>query len=345
MSEISGISTHFSEDQGSRKGILLGAPRVSVFTNTLTRFAPYALVPVVFAIGAATIQGYASKSNLLSLLVLSSLLGLASIGETLTIIGGGIDLSIPSVIGLADVVVTQLYADRWPFWLACLLIGALALAVGAFNALASLMLRVHPLVITLAVGLIVEGGVLTWRHALFSGTVPSWLVSAVSVIGRTGPIPVPEVVIVWVVLSSLTIGFQRLSRLGRELYASGANPVAARMALVRTTWAWVVAFSLSALFAALVGVLFAGFSGQADISVGQPYLFDTIAAVVIGGTSLLGGRGGYGRTIVGVLIISQLSTLLIGAGFGSGMQEALLGLLVVLLVAVYGREPHVSTRI
>jgi ribose transport system permease protein len=312
--------------------------RFGIPRGVVTRLVPYVLVPVVFLVGVATIQGYASKSNIVSLLVLSSLLGLASIGQTLTVIVGGIDLSIPSVIGLGDVVVTQLYGSHWPFWLACLLLAGLAVAIGALNALASVLLRVHPLVITLAMGL-------TWRHALFSGTVPSWLVTSVSVIGRTGPIPLPAVVLVWVGVGALAIGFQRLTRLGREVYATGANPVAARLALVRTTWVWIAVFVLSALFAAVVGVLFAGFSAAADISVGQAYLFETIAAVVVGGTSLLGGRGGYGRTVVGVLIISQLTTLLVGAGFGPGMQEALLGVLVVLLVTIYGREPHVSMRI
>lgn len=342
-----GAPVQLSRSGGSEGGlkpaaILLWLKRSK---GALTRLIPYALVPIVFAIGAGTIQGYAGKSNLLSLLVLSSLLGLAAIGQTLTVIVGGIDLSIPAVIGLADVVITQLYGDKWPFWLACLLIVGIALVIGIVNALASLILRVHPLVITLATGLIVVGAVLTWRHALFSGTVPSWLVTGVSVIGKTGPIPVPGVVIVWVVVAALTTFFQRGTRIGREVYAAGSNPIAARLALVRTTWVWVVVFSLSAFFAAVVGVLFAGFSAAADISVGQPYLFETIAAVVVGGTSLLGGRGGYGKTVVGVLIISQLTTLLVGAGFGPGMQEALLGILVVLLVTVYGREPHVSTRV
>jgi len=263
----------------------------------------------------------------------------------LTVIVGGIDLSIPSVIGLADVVVTQLYGDGWSFWLACLLILALALGIGAANAITSVVLRVHPLVITLGTGLIVLGGVLSWNHASTTGTVPSWLVTAVSVIGRTGPIPVPGVVILWAVASALTIAFQRRTRLGREIYASGANPIAARLARVRTTWAWTVVFAISAVFAAVAGVLLAGFSGSADATVGQPYLFETITAVVVGGTSLLGGRGGYGRTIVGVLIVTQLTTLLVGAGLGSDMQEALLGILVILLVVIYGREPHVSTRI
>ncbi len=320
--------------------------RLPRFTSsTLLRLVPYVFVPLLFGVGVVTIPGYASRSSIMSLLVLSSLLGVASIGQTLTVIVGGIDLSIPAVIGLADVVVTQLYGYGWSFWLVCLLILGIALVIGTANALTSVILRVHPLVITLGTSMIVLGGVLSWNHGVETGTVPSWLISAISVIGKTGPIPVPGVVIFWVVACILTITFQRRTRLGREIYASGANPVAARLARVRTTWTWVVVFSISAVFAAIAGVLFAGFSGAADSAVGQPYLFETLTAVVVGGTSLLGGRGGYGRTILGVLIVTQLTTLLIGAGFGSAMQEALLGILLILLVLIYGREPHVSTRI
>jgi ribose transport system permease protein len=315
------------------------------WVGQLVGLAPYALVPALFVIGAVTIQGYASVSSVKSLLVLASLLGLATVGQTLAVIVGGVDLSIPATIGLADVMITQLYGYHWSFWLAFLLILGLAVAIGTANALISRGLQVHPLVITLGTGLIVTGGVLTWSHSALTGTVPGWLVNAVTAIGKTGPIPVPAVVLLWLVVSVLTIAFQRLTRLGRELYASGANPVAARLALVRTTWVWVVVFVISAVFAAVTGVLYAGFSGSGDVSVGDPYLFETLTAVVVGGTSLLGGRGGYGRSVVGVLTITQLTTLLVGIGFGSSMQEALLGVLVVILVGIYGREPHVSARL
>lgn len=313
--------------------------------NTLVAIAPYLLVPALFAVGAITIDGYASKASIISLLVLSAFLGLASLGQTLTVIVGGVDLSIPAVIGLADVVITQLYGDHWSFALATLLIVGISILIGAANAVASMALRVHPLIVTLGMGLIVTGGVLSWSHASISGTVPNWLVESVSVVGKTGPLPIPGVVVLWAVLSLLAIVFMRRSRLGREVYATGANPVAARLALVRTRWALIAVFAASAVFAAIVGILFAGYSGAADDSVGQPYLFETITAVVVGGTSLLGGRGGYGRTIAGALIISQLTTLLIGFGFGPSMQEVLLGVLIVLLVVIYGRETHISSRI
>lgn len=313
--------------------------------DALNRYLPVVLVPLLFVLGVVTIEGYASRSSLVSILVLSSFLGLAAMGQTLTVIIGGLDLSVPAVIGLANVLITSLYGDGWPFWLGCLVILGFAIVIGAANALISVLLRVSPIITTLAMGLIVLGAVLSWGHANITGTVPAWLGSAVSVIGKTGPIPIPPVVVLWVALSALVVYLQRGTRVGHELYATGTNPLAARLAHVRTQLMWVLAFVASSVSAAVVGVLYAGYSGSADATVGQPYLFQTITAVVVGGTSLLGGRGGYGRTILGVLIISQLTTLLVGAGLGTEMQQTLLGCLVILLVSLYGRESHISSRI
>jgi ribose transport system permease protein len=311
----------------------------------LLGLVPYLLVPALFLVGAATIEGYSSHSSILSLLVLSSFLGIASLGQTFCVIIGGVDLSIAAVMGFADVVITQLYGQGWSFWTAVLVILGIAAAIGAANALISLALNVNPLVITLGTALIVGGGVLTWNHQATTGTVPTWLTSAVEVINKTGPIPLPGIVVAWIVISVLIILFQRYTRLGREVYATGANATAAKLAYVRTTWVWVAAFMSSAVFAAIAGIFLAGFSGAGDSTVGQPYLFETITAIVVGGTSLLGGRGGYGRTVVGTIVIIQLTTILLGKGASSALQEALLGLLVILLVALYGREPAVAAKL
>src|SRR5689334_4897243 len=257
------------------------------FTNAL----PYILVPVLFILSVIFIPGYFSKSSIISLLILSSLLGLSSLGQTMTIVAGGIDLSIPAVIGLSDIIVTQLYYQHWSLPLIFLAIAALAILIGTINAVASVLLRVHSLITTFGMSLIVSGVALEWSNGATSGLVPGWLTSSVSVIGKTGPIPIPAIIIVWAVGSVLAVLFMNRTRIGRETYALGANAVAARLATVRSTWVQVVVFSISALCAAMVGIFLAGYSGIPDPTVGEPYFFQTITAVVIGGTSLLGGRG------------------------------------------------------
>ncbi|MBO0822593.1 MAG: ABC transporter permease [Actinobacteria bacterium] len=329
---------------GGPPGALLRAARPA-WTSSTTQALPYILVPVLFVLLVALLPGYLTRNSILSLLILSSLLGLSSLGQTMTIIAGGIDLSIPAVIGLSDIIITQLYNDHMPLLEIFAAIAGLAILIGAINAIASVLLHVHSLITSFGMGLIVGGIALLWSNGALTGKVPGWLTSAVSPIGKAGPIPVPLVIIVWVVAAILAIGFMRLTRIGRETYALGANPLAARLANVRSTWTLVVAFCISALCAALVGVFFAGYSAIPDSTVGQPYFFETITAVIVGGTSLLGGRGGYLRTVLGALIVAELTTLLVGVGFNASFQELGLGILVIVLTSTYGREIKVAAKI
>lgn len=307
-----------------------------------------ALVLLVVGIYAGTsiaIPGYFSPTSVRSLLLLASLLGVAAVGQTLTIVLGGLDLSIPAVIGFADVTLTRLYGDGWPIGWVIFVVLAAALAIGAVNGLVARVLRVHSLIVTLAVGAILLGAILAVTHGQAGGSVPDWLTGMVSVVGETGPIPLPGVVIGWLVLTVAVLLLERRSVFGRWLFAIGANPSAARLARLPEGRVWVLTYAASAGFAALAGMLLAGFSGAADAGVGDPYLFMTVAAVVVGGTPMTGGRGGYGRTVAGCLIITELTTLLIGLGLDQPGQEIFLGALIVLLVAVYGRQPHVRLRI
>jgi ribose transport system permease protein len=303
------------------------------------------LVVGIYAATSVAIPAYFSLTSIRSLLLLTSLLGIAAVGQTMTIVLGGLDLSIPAVIGFADVTLTRLYGDGWPIGWAMLAVLAAALAIGAVNGATSRVLRVHPLIVTLAVGSIVLGAILAVTHGQAGGSVPDWLTGMVSVVGRTGSVPLPGAVVGWAVVALVVMLLERRSVFGRWLFAIGANPAAARIARLPEGSVWVATYAVSAGFAALAGMLLAGFSGAADAAVGDPYLFMTVAAVVVGGTPMTGGRGGYGRTVAGCLIITELTTLLIGLGLDQPGQEIFLGALIVLLVALYGRQPDVRLRI
>jgi ribose transport system permease protein len=135
------------------------------------------------------------------------------------------------------------------------------------------------------------------------------------------------------------------TRIGRRIYQTGSNPVAAELALVNTRRVWTWAFAFSALCAAIVGVLLAGFSGSADATIGTQYLFSSVAAVIVGGTSIIGARGDYWRTVVGALIITVLTTVLLGHGYGTGDQQIVFGLVILIAVAGYGRDPRLRDRV
>jgi ribose transport system permease protein len=291
------------------------------------------------------IDGLASAYGINSMLVLASLLGIAATGQTIAVLLGGIDLSIPFVIGFADVVAAELTQHRWPFWQTVALLLAISLAIGATCGLISAGLKVHPLIVTLGVGYLVQGGVQTWTGGTPSGSAPGWMSNFVSPGATTGPIPLAPIVLLWAVVGVVIILLLRLTTFGRRLYAVGSNPRAARLALINPVRVWTLTFALSAGCAALAGILLLGFTGSAFAGVGDPYLFLSVGAVVIGGTSLIGGRGGYAGTMAGAIILTELTTILTGFNVSGAQEQLILGLVIVLVVLVYGRESHIRMRI
>ena len=316
------------------------------FTPERTRIlGAFAIAVALQFVGSLLIDGYGSSFSIRSMLVLASLLAVASIGQTLVVIVGGIDLSIPFVIGFANVVAAELVGKGMAFGLAGLIVLVLAFLIGCVNGTIAKSLDIHPLIVTLGIGTIVQGAVLLWTAGFPSGSAPDAVSDFVSIGGSAGPLPVPWLVPCFAVLAAAVVLALARTVYGRQLYALGSNPAAAPLALIRPVAMWATTFGLSAVFAAVAGILLLGFTGSAYGDVGQPYLFQTIAAVVIGGTALVGGRGSYLGTIAGALVLTELNTLLIGLGLQPSAVQAALGLVIVGLVSLYGREAHVRTTI
>lgn len=310
-----------------------------------TFLAPLAIVVGLFLVTAAIIPGYLNLGSLRSLFLLAALLGVASAGQTLVIIMGGLDLSVPAVMGFANVAFTLGYGDGIPPAIIIPLTVAGGVMIGIANGLLSRILGTNSLIVTLAVGTMLLGGIWAATLGSTSGDVPAWLTGMVSVIGTVGPIPLPGVVVLWGALFAILVFLERRTSLGRQVFALGANARAANLAYVPTLRVWTTVFAISGGVAALAGILLAGFSGSSDARVGSAYLFTTLSAVVIGGTPIIGGRGGYARTVAGCLIITEVTMLLIGLSLDEAARQVCLGLLIVVLVAFYGREPHVRMRI
>jgi len=319
--------------------------RSAVRREQLTSLAPLAALGVLFLVGWIVVDGFVSRNNIESSLVLSSFLGISAAGQTLVVILGGIDLSVAATIGFGEVAMTVLYSQGFEVWEVLLLLAGCAIVIGAVNGGIASVFRVPPLIVSLGGGFMITGGVLMWTSGgATQGTAPQEFVTMTSIGSTIGPIPVPPIVLVWIATAAVVLVIQRFTTLGRNIYALGSNPEAARLALVQRNRVWIAVYTLSAASGLLSGVLLSGFAGGADFTVGQPYLFDSIAAVVVGGTSLLGGSGGYGRTIVGALVVNEIGTILVGVGFDAALQEAMLGVFIV-LVALAGREQHLRTRV
>ncbi|MBV9003988.1 MAG: ABC transporter permease [Solirubrobacterales bacterium] len=311
------------------------------------RFQLFQIIALValFEWGTWTVTDFATKQSVYSMLVTASFLGLAGAGQTIVVLVGGIDFSIPAFISLGAILMSELTGSHgWAFVPALLVIMAFALVLGAVNGYVSHRFRVPPLVVTLGMASVITGGLLVWTHGQQTGSPPTFLGRLSSVNGTTLGIGIPPVVVIWAVVAIVLGVVLRRTLAGRHVYATGSNPVAAELALVRTRRVWVGAFAASALLAALLGVLIAGYAGAGGTTLGDPYLFEGLAAVIVGGTAF-GARGDYWRTVLGALVLTVLSTVLVGKGYSSADQQIIFGILILVVVAGYGRELRLRDRI
>ena len=305
----------------------------------------------LFIIGALTIPGFLSLLNMKAMLVFASFLGLAVVGQTFVALLGGLDLSIPFVIGASNVALMSLISKGVPPWLALVAVLLLGLIVGLVNGILSFRLQGQALILTLGVGFFIKGGVQilvamgTFSAGTVFGVVPEWMRNIASMNGKTVGLPIPPIILVWIVASIIIIVALRLTKWGRNLYALGGSRLSSARLSISEKGYWIGAYVISGFFASLTGALLLGWSGGGFIGVGDTYLFLTIAAVVIGGTSLLGGNGGYGLSVIGVLVLQIITTILIGWGLKWEAQQFILGLLIIPMVALYARSPHIRTQI
>ena len=305
----------------------------------------------LFSIGAMNIDGFYSTNNIKSMLLFASFLGLACVGQTLVAMLGWLDLSIPFVIGSANVGMLYLISLGVPPWLALVITLVVGTLIGVINGLLSFRLQGQALILTLGTGFAVSGGIqiITSIGSAYGGNVfapvPAWLSNLSALNGSTLGMPFPPVIAIWAVVALVLIVGMKNTIYGRYLYALGVNRTSAKRISISERVYWVAVYALSGLFSAFTGTLLLGWSGGGFIGVGDPYLFMTLAAVVVGGTSLLGGVGGYGFTIIGVLVLQVLTSFLVGIGLNFEWQQFIFGLLILPMVALYARSPHIRTQI
>jgi ribose transport system permease protein len=299
----------------------------------------------IFVYGAASLPGFATRPSIYSMLVLAALLGTAAVGQTLAVLIGGVDFSIAAwIVAGATTTVELTGVYHWNIGWVFLLIAACAVVVGSTVGFICVEFRIDPLVVTLATGAIVAGTIQGWVKALVNGLPPSWLQHLTSPAGTTFGFHFPPLVAIWALIAIVIGIFLARTVAGRRLYATGSNARAAQLALVRTRRVWMATFAASALFAALTGVFLAGFAGAADSSIGDPYLFQSLTAVIVGGT-VFGARGDYWRTVLGTLLLIELSVVMIGHGATSADQQILFGVLILVVVAFYARTRRVADRV
>jgi ribose transport system permease protein len=254
--------------------------------------------------------------------------------QTLTMLTGGIDLSAGTVATVAAYVTATLTPILGAPPAIGIAMGCAVLA-GLVNGAGIAFARVHPLIMTLGTGLIASGCLLVYqRFVIASGAeFPALLVWLGT--GRTWGLP--NALVLFLPFAAVLLWAQRSTGFGRLLYAIGANEAAARLSGVRVWQVHLALYALSGAIAGLTGLLYLGIVKTASLSLALPLDLPSVAAAVVGGTSIFGGRGGYGGTIVGALILTVLATMLTLMQMPEGGRRILYGAIILAVTALYIR--------
>jgi ribose transport system permease protein len=296
------------------------------------------LAVVLFVVGGIVQPGFASFGQATNILRLAAFLGIVAAGQTLVIISGGegIDLSVGAVITLGAILIFRISEGQNGQALAALAVAlGVGLLIGTVNGLGITALGIPPLVMTLGMTGVVQGLILVITQGRLEGATPPLLTGLVSdplVLG------IPGVVFLWLLLGAGMWLLLWRTGYGRRLFAVGVNRTTARLSGVRVPLVVVLTYALSGMLAALGGVVLLGYTEQVFLNLGSPYTLPSVAAVVVGGTLLAGGVGGYTGTMAGALVLTLLTSLLTAMELPESVRQIVYGVTLLLLLSLYGRQ-------
>ncbi len=292
----------------------------------------------LLAAGELLSPGFASPRQIVTLLTIAALLGVVAAGQNLVILGGreGIDLSVGGIISITAFLAGNLMQQNDANILHALTIvlGA-AFLIGMVTGLGVTWLRIPPLVMTLGMLGVVQGGLVLLTRGVPSGRAAPLLSKVVSEPALVG---LPGIVFIWVGVGiALTLVLRR-STFGFNVYAIGANEAAAALAGVPVRRTRTLLFALSGFFSGLTGILLLGYTEYVFVGAGDQYMLPSIIAVVIGGTSLAGGSGGYVGTMAGAIVLILLQSILTTLNIPPFGRQMIFGLTLLGLMLLYGRQ-------
>jgi ribose transport system permease protein len=300
----------------------------------------FGCIVILLAIGSLYSPNFLSPEYLLQQLKVGAFLGVIATGMMLVILLGQIDLSVPWTVTLGAMMASA--AVSWgpmgetfaiPFGILC------GLTIGLVNGFAVAYLRIPSMIITLAVNAVAQGLMVAYT----GGFAPQDSASgAMKWLAAQSTFGVPHAVVVWVIVGALAVFMLTRTTFGRYVYGIGNKEVAAYLSGVPTQRIVMIAFALCGALAAFGGVLLAGYAGKAAQSMGDAYLLPAIAAVVLGGTSILGGRGSYLGTVAGVILITLLQSILSVMQIAEFGRQIIYGVVIIGMLLLYGRSAKVN---
>ena len=292
--------------------------------------------PMLIAIGAVLsllLPHFLSPNNLLTVLRQSSFVGIVAVGMSFAMIAGCFDLSVGAVLGVGEVLLLKAQpvdAGSVLFGVASGLLAATV--VGVANGIAVGWLRTNSVVTTIGTAFVVLGLTLIYTHAENVTAVSIHPALEFVSTGRIGGVPVPG--ILFLVIAALAQMGLSFTRYGRMLYATGGNTEAAELSGVRTAMVRIVAYLISALLAAIAGMMIACRVLSLNPPYGYGFEFDVLTAVMLGGMSLLGGRGSIVGTVAGVLILGVIGNGMNLSGMPYELQLVVKGGLLIAAIAL-----------
>ncbi len=300
--------------------------------------ASFGIVVLLLAAGAMLSRGFASPGHVLMLVKTGAFLGFLALAQLIVIVSGngGIDLSVGAIASVGAVVgAAILKGQDANAALAFAAVAALGLSIGLANGLMVSFLRLPPLIVTLAMASVVNGSIYIYSKGMAVSASSSPFLKALSN-GTT--LGVPNVILVWVAVTAACGVVLKRSRTGFKLYGVGANEVAATLKGVNVPLFRFWVYGVSGLISAVSGLLLLGYIGTAFLDIGNRYVLPSVAAVTIGGVSIQGGSGKYLQVVAGTLVLTVLGALLVSLQTGEAGRQIVLGLVLLVLLAIYGRQ-------
>ncbi|UVK43842.1 ABC transporter permease [Mesorhizobium sp. AR07] len=291
-----------------------------------------ALLLVVLAVAGGLLSDrFLTWRNIGNLFQQLIVLGMVSLGQTFVVLMGGIDLAIGSLVGALTVFLANFLEWRPDLvWLALPLALVAATGVGALSGLLTVVLRVHPLIVTLGMSSIIFGGTLMYRKEP-GGSVPRAFADVAY--AKVAGIPVSAIVLV-AIFALAGLWLQR-TRSGRSIYFVGGDREAARLNGLPVDRIVVLAYALSGLCAGIAAIFLTARTGVGDPRIGAALTLQSVTPVVVGGTILAGGRGGVLGTFLGVLLVTMLNSLLNFVNVSSYYQWVIQGLIIIIAVGIH----------
>ena len=328
---MSQITTNPVQEQAPALRVWLGR-----FSQSLDRFVTLGAVIVLFVIFSITANNFFTVRSVLSLALQTSTVTIMGIGVTFAIITGGIDLSIGSVVALSGTIAVMAAIAGVPIWLSWIIGLLVGVACGLANGLMVTQLKLPPFIATLGMMMVARGVALTITNAnAYPAPEAFGSLGNDTILGTGAQFPgISYPVLIMIAVALICHFVLSKTRIGRYTFAVGSNEEAARLSGIKINQVKVITYVICGLLAGLVGVILASrmVTSQPNSAVG--YELNAIAAAVIGGTSLMGGVGTVGGTVIGSFIIGILTVGLTMAGANYFMQTVVIGLVVIGAVTV-----------